>query len=167
MYKVGQMVVYGIHGVCSITDVQVMRVEKKNVEYFVLEPLDQPGAKYFIPSKNESALAKLSPVLNKNQLDDLLTEAGSADDVWITDENLRKQRYRELINSGDRAALLSMIRSLYTHKAEQLAAGRKFHQCDENFLHDAEKLLSTEFSVILNIPADEVGTYIQNKISAL
>lgn len=167
MYNVGQMVVYGIHGVCRIIDVQNMRVDKKNKEYFVLEPVDQPGARYFIPCKNENALAKLCPVLNKKELDDLLTEASGAEDVWIHDENHRKLRYRELISSGDRVALLCMIRSLYKHKTEQLAAGRKFHQCDENFLHDAEKLLSTEFALVLNIKPEEVGSYIQSKVNSL
>lgn len=167
MYSVGQMVVYGIHGVCKIIETQIMRVDKKNVEYFVLEPVDQPGAKFFIPCKNKNALAKLCPVLDKAQLENLFASVGQADDVWISDENQRKLRYRELINSGDRAALLSMIRSLYKHKSEQLAAGRKFHLCDENFLHDAEKLLSMEFAIVLEIKPEEVGSYIQNKMNSL
>ena len=167
MYNVGQMVVYGIHGVCCISDIQLMRVDKKNVEYFVLEPVDQPGAKFYIPRHNEHALSKLCPVLNREQLDETLCSANDADDLWIDDENQRKQHYRELINSADRVALLTMIRSLYKHKSEQLAAGRKFHLCDENFLHDAEKLPSTEFAIVLGIEPKDVSCYIRSKINAL
>ena len=167
LYSIGQMVVYGVHGVCSIIDIQSMKVDRKNVEYYVLEPIDQAGARYYIPSKNEHALSKLCPILNKEQLDKLLADTNVADDSWISDENQRKQHYRELINSGDRAALLCMIRCLYKHKAEQLAAGRKFHLCDEIFLRDAEKLLSTEFALVLNIKPDEVGNYIQNVLNSL
>lgn len=53
-----------------------------------------------------------------------------------------------------------MIHALHRHKDTQQALGRKFHLCDDNFLHDAEKLLSSEFSVVLDISPDQVGAYI-------
>ena len=84
--------------------------------------------------------------------------------MGIQDENLRKQRYKEMINAGDRAALIGMIRSLHKHKESQLAAGRKFHLCDENFLRDAQKLLASEFSMVLGIPQSDVAGYIESKL---
>ena len=46
MLQIGSQVVYGIHGVCCIVDVEVRRVDRKKVEYFVLEPREQPGTRY-------------------------------------------------------------------------------------------------------------------------
>lgn len=85
---------------------------------------------------------------------------------WITDEGKRKQHYRELITGSDRAALISMVRALHKHKQEQTASGRKFHFCDENFLRDAEKLLNTEFSLVLDIPQDRVAEYVISMLDA-
>lgn len=90
--------------------------------------------------------------------------ASKSADVWIEDENQRKMCYRELINSGDRISLIGMIRALLKHKQAQEAAGKKFHLCDENFLRDAQKLLSTEFACVLNIEPDQVGDYIKNAL---
>lgn len=165
MLQLGDRVVYGVHGVCCIVDIEQRTIDRKKAEYYVLEPLDQPGAKFYIPTHNQIAVSKLRPLLSAQELDALLLSPEARADVWITDENHRKQRYRELINSGDRVALICMIRSLHKHKAAQLAAGRKFHLCDENFLKDAQKLLSSEFSVVLNIPASAVGAYIESKLS--
>lgn len=162
--QVGTRVVYGIHGVCSIIDVEVRTVDRKKVEYFVLEPIEQPGARFFVPTHNQAALSKLRPLLTTEELEVLLASEATHCDCWIPDENQRKQKYRELINSGDRATLIGMIRSLHRHRQVQLAAGRKFHLCDENFLRDAEKLLSSEFSLILGIPQAEVGAYIEKKL---
>ena len=164
MLQVGTQVVYGIHGVCSIINVEVKKVDRKNVEYFVLEPNEQPGARFYVPTQNQAALAKLRPLLTQEELEVLLTSQDTRQPCWIADENQRKQRYRELINSGDRAALISMIRSLYKHKKTQFEAGRKFHLCDENFLRDAQKLLNSEFALVLGIPQTEVGTYIEQKL---
>ena len=108
------------------------------------------------------ALAKLSRVLEKDALIELLTSERIRENCWIADENQRKQRYRELITSGDRVALLQMISTLHQHKKEQAAAGRKLHLCDDNFLKDAEKLLNFEFSLVLGIQLSEVGNYIQS-----
>ena len=162
--QIGTQVVYGIHGVCVIIDVEIRSVDRKKVEYFVLEPIEQPGARYYVPTHNQVALSKLRPLLTKEELEALLASEDTHKDCWVADENQRKQKYRELINSGDRASLISMIRSLHQHKENQLAAGRKFHLCDENFLRDAQKLLSSEFSLILGIPQSEVSTYIEKKL---
>ena len=164
LFACGDQVVYGIHGVCRIRGTELRMVDRKKVEYFVLEPINQTGTSYFVPTQNPAALAKLQPVLTKQQLDALLHSEEAGKDAWICDENQRKQRYRELIGSGDRAALICMVRSLHKHRQEQLEAGKKFHLCDENFLRDAEKLLSAEFSLVLGIAADEVGAYIRNSI---
>ncbi len=84
---------------------------------------------------------------------------------WISDENQRKQTYRELIGSGDRGALVAMVCALHIHKKEQEQQGKKFHLCDENFLRDAEKLLSTEFSLVLDIEQEQVGSYVLSAIN--
>lgn len=165
MYQPEDRVVYGIHGTCVIVGTEVRTVDRKKVEYFVLEPLDQPGARYYVPTENPAAVAKLRPLLDRETLITLLNSEKVRKDVWIPDENQRKIRYRELINGGDRAALLSMIGSLYRHKQNQAAQGRKFHLCDENFLRDAEKLLNAEFSLILGIETDKVGEYIRKALN--
>lgn len=164
MFTCGQKVVYGIHGVCSILDTEIRMIDRKKVEYFVLEPVNQPGTRFYIPTQNQAALAKLQPLLTPDALDRLLKSEDASKDVWISDENHRKQRYRELINSGDRAALICMVRMLRKHKSMQIESGKKFHLCDENFLRDAEKLLSAEFALVLDIPVSEVGAYIESKI---
>lgn len=164
MYQKGDRVVYGIHGVCRIVGTEVRTVDRKMVEYFALEPLDQPGARFYVPTQNQAALAKLRPVLDAQSLTALLHSQEARRDSWIADEGQRKLRYRELISSGDRAALLSMVGSLHRHKQAQAAQGRKFHLCDENFLRDAEKLLNSEFSLVLGIEPGKVGEYVKNAL---
>lgn len=161
MYQVGQRVVYGIHGVCDILDIEVKTVDRKKISYFVLEPLEQPGARYYIPTEKPAALAKLSPLLSREELEELIASCDPNGNSWIADENQRKLRYRELIGSGDRRALVVMVHTLHVHKNKQAEQGRKFHLCDENFLRDAEKLLCSEFSLILGLSKEETAAYLK------
>lgn len=162
MFEVGNSVVYGIHGVCVILNVETRVVDKKKVEYYVLEPALQPGARYYVPVHNEQAVAKLKPILTQQELNALLASDAVDKEVWLDDENSRKQHYRALIASGDRAALISMIRTLLHHREAQRSSGRKFHLCDETFLKDAQKLISGEFAWVLGIDPDQVENYIIN-----
>lgn len=164
MYQVGNQVVYGVHGVCRIVDQEERVVDRKPVTYLALEPVGQDGSKFLVPTHNASAMAKLRPVLSQQELEAMLASDTVRKDGWIKDENLRKQTYRELINSGDRAKLLQMVRTLYRHKAQQAAAGRKVHLCDDNFLRDAEKLLLSEVSIVLNLDQEQAKKYIREKL---
>ena len=164
MFCQGDQVMYGIHGICRILTLETKKVDRKAIEYYVLEPVDQPGARFYIPTQNPAAVAKLRPMITRQQIDALLCSEDARSGQWIADENQRKQYYKELIVSADRAALVRMIHTLHKHRQEQQAAGRKFHLCDENFLRDAEKLLSTEFAIVLGIAQDEVGDYIKKSM---
>jgi CarD family transcriptional regulator len=160
MYQVSQLVVYGVHGVCRITHMEERRVDRQMVNYFVLEPLSQPGSQYLIPCGNPAALAKMRPLLEKQQLLALL-RGDLNEEPWIPNENLRKQYYRQILNSGDVAALIGMLHCLETYRKTQLEAGRRLHICDENFLRDVKKVLSGEISMVLDIPESEIPDYIQ------
>ena len=164
VFQLGDQVMYGIHGVCSIAEIEVKRVDRKNVEYFVLVPVEQPATRYYVPTGNAAALSKLRALLSREELLLLLESEAVRSNVWIPDESRRKLHYRELLNGGDRLALLQMIYTLQNQKQIQAAAGRKFHLCDENFLRDAEKVLSSEFSVVLGIPVSQVGEFIEKHL---
>jgi len=160
MYRLGDYVVYGIHGICKITNIEENTIDRKKIQYYVLKPIDQSNSQFFVPIHSQAAVAKMHPMLSKEELDLLLRSPEVRQIHWISDENQRKQHYRDLITSGDRTALLRMVHALHQHKKEQTAMGRKFHLCDENFLRDAEHLLAGEFSVVLGIEPKQVGAYI-------
>lgn len=164
MFEKGQWVLYGIHGVCCVIGTEKQLVNRKRTEYLVLEPLARNESRFYLPTGNPAAMAKLKAVLTADELKALLTADEIREDVWIQEENQRKLVYRELINSGDRTALLKMVSSLYRYKEAQAAAGRKFHQCDENFLRDAEKLLASEIALVLEMPQDEARDYLRGQL---
>ncbi len=161
MYQVGDWVVYGIHGVCRIIGTEKQLVNRKRAQFLVLEPLTQSESRFYVPVENPAALAKLKPVLTREELVILLTSDDAQQDIWIEEENRRRQYYRELIGGGDRVSLMKMISTLYRYKAAQAAAGRKFHQTDENFLRDAEKQLSSEIALVMNFTPQEAKDYLR------
>lgn len=163
-FQCGDQVVYGIQGVCRIVGVESKTVDRKKVDYYVLQPCNQTDATYFVPMHNQAAVAKMRKMLTKQELDALLISDEVLEDHWIEEENLRKDRYRKLIAKADCGELLGMIRCLHQHRKHQQEAGKKFHICDENFLKDAQRLICGEVSQILGIPPTEVEGYIRSRL---
>lgn len=166
MYQAGECVVYGIHGVCRVAGYEKQMVNRKRTEYLVLEPMNSNESRYFLPTGNPTAMAKLKAILPADELRDLLESSKIRQSSWIEDENQRKQHYRNLISGGDRVSILQMVYSLYRYREEQTAAGRKFHLCDENFLRDAEKLLASEIALVLDMTAEEARDYLRQQLNA-
>ena len=164
MYQLGDKVVYGSHGVCCVVGQEERVIDKRNVTYLALEPMGQGGSRFLVPTHNAVAMSKLRHMLTREELDTLLQSQEIRTDAWIRDENMRKQAYREMISGGDRQKLLSMIQTLYRHKAAQQSAGKNVHLCDENFLRDAEKLLVSEIAMVLELEPDQAKQYLREKL---
>ncbi len=164
MYQVGERVVYGIHGVCCVADQENRMVDGVRRTYLVLEPVGQDGARYLVPTHNAAAMGKLRPMLSADEIPGMLRSEPVHSDCWIQEENRRKQAYRELISSSDSEKLMQMVCTLYRHKAAQVAAGRKVHQCDDNFLRDAEKLLSGEIALAMDLEYDQARSYLREQL---
>lgn len=164
MYQSGTYLIYGIQGVCRVVGTEVQRVNRKKTEYLVLEPIEKTESRFYLPTQNPAAMAKLRPVLTREEMVEVLASREVHSDCWIPEENQRKQRYRDLISSGDRLSLLQMLSCLYRHREEQMAAGRKFHQCDDNFLRDAERLLCVEVALVMDLTGEEAREYLRQQL---
>ncbi len=162
MFQAGQQVVYGVHGVCRIIGTEDRVIDRKRMTYLVLQPLQQPDTRFYIPSHNQNALAKLRPLMDKDRLLALLSSQALQENQWIEDENRRKQYYRQMVADLDFEEMIKAIHTLRQQKLKLTQLGRKFHLCDENFLRDIQKLLRLEFSLVLEIPDNELDAYLQD-----
>ena len=165
MYQVGDRVVYGIHGVCTVIDREQLVVDRKTVSYLVLEPLGQEGTRCMVPIHNDAAMKKVHPMLTPKTLEAVIHSDEVRADCWNRDENARKQSYRELITSGDSVGQMRMVHTLYQHRKTQIQAGKKVHLADENFLRDVEKLLTDEISVVMDLPVDQARAYLRRELN--
>lgn len=164
MFQIGDSVVYGAHGVCTVVGIEKQKAGGKILEYYILEPSEPINARFFVPVQNPQAVSKLRRLLTKEDIHTFLQSKEACEGTWIDDENDRKQYYKKLIISGDYVALLQMVNGIVSHKKVISAVGKRLHICDENFLRDALRLLNTEFSLALDMEQDEVSNYIRDAV---
>lgn len=155
VYSCNQTVIYGSHGVCTVVDIEEKLVDHKPVEYYALEPLTQPGTRYYIPVHNALAVSKMRLPLSKDALNVMLSKTDPDHSIWISSENARKNSYKDMLSNCDPENMLMVVRLLREHRDLQLAAGKKFHISDANFLKTAETLLTAEIAFVFGIDKSE------------
>ena len=69
------------------------------------------------------------------------------------------------MSAGSREKLMQAVYTLYQQKKYQHAAGKKLHLCDENFLHDAEKLLAEEIESVMELDGPGAIAYLREKLA--
>lgn len=161
MYKIKDVVMYGDEGVCIISDIVVREFKGEHIRYFVLKPVTNNSTTIYIPVNNKELVIRMKKVLSKEEVVELIKSMPQLDEEWIKSDNLRKDKYKEVLKSGNREELVCMIKNLCSHSLKMKEEGKKFHICDERMMKDAKKKLYEEFSYVLDIEFDEVVKYIE------
>ena len=163
MTKIGTTVVYGTQ-VCKIADRRKQTIGKLTREYYVLVPVfDQKNTSY-VPVDNERLVAKMRKILSPEEIYALINALPETDSVWVTDDKQRTAEFKAVVEGGDPAEIIAVIKTLYERARELEAKGRRLHAVDEQILARAEKVVYEEFSLVLDIKRDEVVPFIARQI---
>lgn len=164
MYGIGDKIVYGALGVMEITDITDQTVGDVTRRYYVLkEYSSQSSSLTYVPLENEALVSQMKPLLTKDEIVEVIRAAKNSPGLdWIEDNRARSESYKKILATADRALLLSMIESVYKTGQRREEEGKKNYIADENTMRKAEKLINTEFSLVLGIPESEVPEFIKS-----
>ena len=163
-FQKGEYVRYGANGVCLIDDVREMVIEKNPELFYILRPIADRNSTFFIPVANETLTGKIRCILTREEINDLIDSTRGDTELWIEDRKARMEYYRVLLRTCDPRELLRLAAMLYTKKQELSSVGKKLSPSDSGVLKQAEELTDNEFAFVLQLPTDEVGPYIRNRL---
>lgn len=164
MYQVNDAVLYGAQGVCRIVEIAEKDFGGTSREYYVLKPVFHESSTIFVPVTNEALTAKMKRILSVEEIHGLIHGMPEEASIWIENDAVRKEKYKELLMSGDRMALIRLIKTLHQHQEQLQARGKKLHAADERIFRDAERMLYEEFAHVLKIKKEQVVPFIIEEI---
>ena len=165
MYSVNEKIHYGGSGVCVIQEIASMRFGRTRERYYVLKPVYQNTSVIYVPVENEQLVAKMRPVLSREEVDSLIDGIAEIPTAWEEDPQARKASFDALLRNNECRSLIVIIKTLNAHKERRQADGKNLHVSDETYLREAQRLLYDEFAGALNIQPAQVHDYIQKKLS--
>ena len=166
MFKIKDVVVYGSQGVCEIVGIDRQKVEGSIKEFFVLKPKNDKAATFYVPTWNEKAWGKMRKIMTAEDVNALIDSMPRNAPLWIENENQRRETYRQILTSGDQAAIIAMVQALFLHKKAREAEGKRLHMSDEHFMKDAEQILYNEWQYVLNVDKAGLMDYILKRIES-
>lgn len=158
--KIGTYVLYGKTGVCLVKELTTM----SGGQYYVLAPISDSRSSVYVPCDNEMLVARMRPLLTREEIDCLLSDADEVKLAWVDDRNERGLMYRTTLSSGDRKELIRLLCCLMRKKRERIDIGKRLSTMDENTLQECVRLVQEEFSMVLDIAVNEVGPYIAERL---
>ncbi len=165
MHNIGDTVVYGLSGVMRIVYVTDEKIGGSLRKYYVLAS-DGSGisARTFVPVDNEALVSQMRPLLTKEEIYDILHNIERyPEPEWIEDSRARHESFKAIMESGDRGRIIAMIRSIYKTGLRRNEEGKKNYLSDESLMNKAERILYREFSIVLEIPEENVHALIANE----
>lgn len=160
MFSIGDVIVYGLQGVCKIDSMQTKQIGKLSADYFVLKPIFSENTSLFVPVENKNLTDRMQSLLTVDEAKDIIAWADRAEIIETKDENQKRDEYKGILASNDRHKLLSLIKTIHCEKNARRECGKSLHISDEQTLNKAENLLYNELGFVLKAePSD-----IKNKI---
>ena len=166
MFSVNERIHYGVSGVCVIQEIATMRFGRTRERYYVLKPVYQNTAVIYVPVANQELVAKMRPVLSREEVDALIDDMPAIPTAWEEDPQARKASFDALLRSNECRSLIVIIKTLNAHRERRQADGKNLHVADETYLREAQRLLYDEFAGALGIQPAQVKSYIDEKLTA-
>ena len=165
MFKVGDIVKYGMNGICTVTDITVRDFLGTEMEYYVLKTATGFESTFFVPVANEALTSKMQYLLSKEEAYSVIGDINEGSIEWIEDDKERASIYGKLLTSKDRRDLLRLVSLLYMKKREFEAKGKKLHIADERIMNEAERIISDELSTVFGIKKSDVPAFIESHLN--
>lgn len=167
MFEKGEYVIYGMTGVCEVTDIRKMNMRgiPRDKLFYVLAPYGQKGSTVFTPV--DSTKTVMRKVVSREQALELIDSMPQIEELDFPNEKMREEAYKECIRSCDCRQIVKVIKTLYLRREEKLAQGKKFAATDERYLKLAEENLYAELAVAMDMSKKEVQQYMEERLGVV
>lgn len=165
MWKIKDVVIYGAVGVCEISDIKEELFMGDRKTYLILTPLFNGRTVIHLPTFNERLMSKLKPVLTKSEAISLIKEIPSIEPIWIDNDRERQEKYKEILEYGERRDVIGIIKALHNRKNELSEKNKRLRTSDEYACKDAEGVFENECAHVFSIAPSEVSAFILSEMS--
>ena len=165
MFQKGDLVLYGVTGVCRVCDIAPRPEETEGQLYYTLRPLKH-GCVIYAPAGSEKVY--LRPILTREEANALIDSIPNTDAAPLCSRTVRElsEQYGAAIRSHDCAQLIRLTMSIWKKREQARQNHQRLGTVDEKYMKRAQELLFEELSAALGIAEESVPDYIAARVAA-
>jgi CarD family transcriptional regulator len=161
MYNIGDLVVYGVSGVCRIEDI-TLKPEESGGLYYVIKSLYQDLT---ITTPVDTKVT-MRPVISREEAEQLIDDISVVNAKTFNSRELKEleTHYRQYVLRNSVPDLIELTTSIYAKRRDARNAKKTLGVVDAKYKKIAEGLLYGELATALNIAKTEVQNYIAERL---
>ncbi len=159
MFKIGDKIVYPMHGVGEIEGIEKKLVLGKRNEYYLITIINN-GMKVMIPVNNAKEIGIRSIIPKKDikkVINILSTEADRIEEDW----KIRYQNNIDKVKSGSIFEVAEVARDLYRRGSE-----KELSIMERKLYENAYQLITYEVAMSKNVEIEEAGNIVSEALSS-
>lgn len=164
MFNKNDYIIYGSMSVCKVVDI----IEEENIyigrkSYYVIQPV-YSDKNTIIKVPTDSKKVFMRHLLSQKEVMNIIKNIPNIEVIRIENDKQRSEYFKSAIKNSECEELTQLVKSITISEKEKLSIGKKISKTDEDFKKAAEKLIDEEFATVLNIPVQDVPSFILNHI---
>ncbi len=163
MFRKGDIVLYGMSGICEISDISTVDISgvDKDRLFYILRQKTGNGTIY-VPLDGDTS--KMRKLISKEEAMEIISQISDLEPLKLKDEKKPEAEYKETLQKYDCLETLKLIKCIYYRKKQRADGGKKATATDEKYMRQAEDVLYQEIGAVLEIPKEQVLDYLIEKI---
>jgi len=158
MFKIGDKIVYPMHGVGKIDAIEKKLVLGKRSEYYIITIINS-GMKVMIPVKNAEKIG-IREIISKKEIKKVLNLLAKDIDTSVDDWKERYQANIMKVKSGSIFEVSEVARDLYRRGSE-----KELSIMERKLYENAYQLITHELALAKNINIEEAGHLVSEALS--
>jgi CarD family transcriptional regulator len=158
MYKVGDKIVYPMHGVGNIDAIERKQVLNKRDEFYIITIVNS-GMKVMIPVKNADSIG-IRSIIQKKEISKVITVLKKTNQITEEDWKLRYQNNIDKIKSGSILKVAEVLRDLYQRGKE-----KDLSIMERKLYENAYQFVIYEIAFAKNVDVEESGNLVSDALS--
>ncbi len=164
MFSVGDKVIYGNMGVCTVTDIAVPDLPGATKECYVLKPHYVANSTVYAPVGQSRV--RIRALLTQREAEKLIDSLPELEGFAACGERQALQdTCRNALKSADSLLLAKLLKTLYDKRRQVLQQGKTVSSTEKEYFATAEQLLFGEMAIALGLSVGEVGTCIMSRLA--
>ena len=158
MYKVGDKIVYPMHGIGVIESIEKKVVLGKRDDYYIITIVNS-GMKVMIPVKNADTIG-IRGIIQKKEISKVLEVLKKTNQITEEDWKIRYQNNIDKVKSGSIMKVAEVLRDLYQRGKE-----KDLSIMERKLYENAYQFVIYEIAFAKNVEIEESGNIVSDALS--
>ncbi|MGJ9457363.1 CarD family transcriptional regulator [Oceanobacillus sp. CF4.6] len=155
MFKVGDVIIYSVHGLCEVDDICEKTYHDVTRMYYVLHPQADPRLTINTPVENGKVV--MITVIAREEAEKILQSFQQPGIKWIEEPRQRYKEYNRLVHTGDRKEISKVVNTLMLKSEQIKKSKRKLYDQDLRLLTNTQNIMFKELAVALDTSYEEIS----------